>query len=241
MPKGVPLRRGERHLAVHVEDHPLEYATFEGEIPKGEYGGGRMFIWDRGHYETLKWSDREVAVIFSGERAQGRYTFFRSGKDRLFFFFDYEGRRDDSENSVARVVPLQNFREGRVAYYNNAPGCEAIPISNIIPVPRTSSAACSTVRASAPAEDRSSWVMDGHFSECELVGRPSFEKTIFRIPTSGLPCSHDERVAFHPDSPPAPGDPGARSGGTCQAGLRAALHRPHGDDPLEPREGLARR
>ena len=57
--------------------------------------------------------------------------FFRSGKDRLFFFFDYEGRRDDSENSVARVVPLQNFREGRVAYYNNAPGCEAIPISNI--------------------------------------------------------------------------------------------------------------
>jgi len=48
---------------------------------------------------------------------------FRSGKDKLFFFFDYEGRRDDSETPVVRVVPLQHFREGRIAYINNNPGC----------------------------------------------------------------------------------------------------------------------
>jgi bifunctional non-homologous end joining protein LigD len=81
VPRGLPDVPGDIRLAVHTEDHPMEYATFSGEIPKGEYGGGRMFIWDRGRYETLKWSDREVAVVFDGQRAKGRYTFFRSGRD----------------------------------------------------------------------------------------------------------------------------------------------------------------
>ncbi|HEU5108962.1 MAG TPA: DNA polymerase ligase N-terminal domain-containing protein, partial [Micromonosporaceae bacterium] len=80
VPKGLPTRPGDIRLAVHTEDHPMEYATFEGTIPKGEYGGGRMFIWDRGRYETLKWSDREVQVVFDGGRVKGRYTFFRSGR-----------------------------------------------------------------------------------------------------------------------------------------------------------------
>ncbi|PXY31083.1 non-homologous end-joining DNA ligase [Prauserella muralis] len=81
VPKGLPPEPGTVRLAVHTEDHPLEYATFSGEIPKGEYGAGRMTIWDSGHYETLKWSDREVSVVLHGERAQGKYVFFRSGED----------------------------------------------------------------------------------------------------------------------------------------------------------------
>ena len=56
---------------------------------------------------------------------------FRSGKDRLFFFFDYEGRRDDSEVARARTVPLQHVREGQIAYLNNAPGCSSIPVGQV--------------------------------------------------------------------------------------------------------------
>ena len=54
VPKGVPLEPGTQHLAVHVEDHPLDYATFEGEIPKGQYGAGTVEIWDHGTYELVE-------------------------------------------------------------------------------------------------------------------------------------------------------------------------------------------
>ncbi|MEW2358766.1 DNA polymerase ligase N-terminal domain-containing protein [Spirillospora sp. NPDC029432] len=79
VPKGIPADPKTNHLAVHTEDHPLEYASFEGDIPKGEYGAGQMTIWDRGTYETEKWSDREVKVVLHGTRVSGRYVLFRTG------------------------------------------------------------------------------------------------------------------------------------------------------------------
>jgi bifunctional non-homologous end joining protein LigD len=79
VPKGIPRDPKTNHLAVHTEDHPLEYATFEGQIPKGEYGAGRMTIWDAGTYETQKWTDREVMVVLHGSRATGRYVLFQTG------------------------------------------------------------------------------------------------------------------------------------------------------------------
>ena len=62
VPKGVPEDPAVNHLAVHTEDHPLAYAWFSGEIPKGEYGAGTVTIWDRGTYDTVKWTDREVKI-----------------------------------------------------------------------------------------------------------------------------------------------------------------------------------
>jgi bifunctional non-homologous end joining protein LigD len=82
LPKGVPSDPAANHLAVHTEDHPLEYAEFHGEIPRGEYGGGAVTIWDHGTYEVVKWDDREVKVILHGSRVSGGYALFcadRSG------------------------------------------------------------------------------------------------------------------------------------------------------------------
>jgi bifunctional non-homologous end joining protein LigD len=72
VPKGIPLRRGERHLAVRVEDHPLEYGDFEGTIPAGEYGAGTVEIWDRGTYELLEEKrDGGLTVSLHGTRLDG--------------------------------------------------------------------------------------------------------------------------------------------------------------------------
>ena len=79
LPKGVPDDPGVNHLAVHTEDHPLEYAGFHGEIPRGEYGGGAVTIWDHGTYEVLKWDEREVKVSLHGERLSGGYVLFATG------------------------------------------------------------------------------------------------------------------------------------------------------------------
>jgi bifunctional non-homologous end joining protein LigD len=75
VPKGIPLKPGQQHLAVHVEDHPLEYATFEGEIPKGEYGAGTVEIWDQGTYELLdEKKDGGLTVRLEGKRLRGTWA-----------------------------------------------------------------------------------------------------------------------------------------------------------------------
>jgi bifunctional non-homologous end joining protein LigD len=75
VPKGVPLEPGQRNLAVHVEDHPLEYATFEGEIPAGQYGAGQVEIWDKGTYELIEEKPNGgLTVRLDGERLQGTWT-----------------------------------------------------------------------------------------------------------------------------------------------------------------------
>ncbi len=81
IPNGIPPDRSENRLAVHTEDHPLEYLEFAGEIPKGQYGAGTMTIWDRGTYDLHKWEERKVEVTFHGEQLQGRYGLFAIGRD----------------------------------------------------------------------------------------------------------------------------------------------------------------
>src|SRR5947207_11158732 len=89
VPKGVPPDPKQNHLAVHVEDHPLEYFKFAGEIPQGNYGAGHVEIWDEGTYDPVKWSDREVMVDLHGKRLQGRYVLFRTrGNDWMIHRMD---------------------------------------------------------------------------------------------------------------------------------------------------------
>src|SRR3954471_5819365 len=75
VPKGGPLQPGQRALAVHVEDHPLEYARFEGEIPAGQYGAGTVELWDTGTYELVEEKrDGGLTVRLDGQRLQGLWT-----------------------------------------------------------------------------------------------------------------------------------------------------------------------
>ena len=88
LPKGLPWKQGEKHLAVEVEDHPIEYETFEGVIPEGNYGAGTVMVWDRGAYyvygeQPLK-SLREgkLHLVLAGKKAQGEWTLVRiRGRD----------------------------------------------------------------------------------------------------------------------------------------------------------------
>jgi bifunctional non-homologous end joining protein LigD len=89
LPRGIPAHPDENRLAVHTEDHPLEYLEFEGEIPKGEYGAGSMTVWDRGTFEAEKFRADEVIATFHGERLNGRYALFRTrGDDWLIHRMD---------------------------------------------------------------------------------------------------------------------------------------------------------
>lgn len=90
VPKGPSLNPAERRMAVHVEDHPLSYFDFEGVIPKGEYGGGDVIVWDWGTYEPEGTGDPGAAVgqgelkfRLSGEKLRGRFTLVKTrSRDR---------------------------------------------------------------------------------------------------------------------------------------------------------------
>src|SRR5256714_191969 len=88
LPKGLPWQHGEKHLAVEVEDHPIEYETFEGIIPEGQYGGGTVMVWDRGAYyvygeQPLKsLGEGKLHLVLAGEKAKGEWTLVRiRGRD----------------------------------------------------------------------------------------------------------------------------------------------------------------
>ncbi len=109
LPRGIPEHPDENRLAVHTEDHPLEYLEFAGEIPKGEYGAGTMEVWDSGTYDAEKFRDNEVIATFQGERFKGRYALFATrGKDWLIHRMDppedpsYEPMPDRIEPMLAR-------------------------------------------------------------------------------------------------------------------------------------------
>lgn len=89
LPRGEPDDPKQNHLAVQTEDHPMEYGSFEGSIPKGEYGAGEVTIWDAGTYDLEKWRDDEVIVTLHSERrGSRRLALIRTG-----------GRGGDDENS----------------------------------------------------------------------------------------------------------------------------------------------
>jgi bifunctional non-homologous end joining protein LigD len=110
VPKGLPPAPGENHLAVAVEDHPLEYLDFEAEIPKGQYGAGSIAIWDNGTYECLKWEPRKIEVALHGHRLDARYALFpidpgERPKNWLIHRMD-PAADTEAEPMPARIAPM---------------------------------------------------------------------------------------------------------------------------------------
>ncbi|MDQ6876500.1 MAG: non-homologous end-joining DNA ligase [Candidatus Dormibacteraeota bacterium] len=106
VPKGIPADPKKNHLAVHVEDHPLSYINFAGDIPAGNYGAGHVSIWDDGTYEIEKWSDREVMVVLHGKRLQGRYVLFRTNGENWMIHRMDPPQDPDRKPMPERIEPM---------------------------------------------------------------------------------------------------------------------------------------
>ena len=116
VPKGPPSDPGQNHLAVHVEDHPLEYGAFEGDIPHGEYGAGHVTIWDSGHYDLEKWrDDEEIIVTLHGTPGGGlggerRFALIHTGgegkaaQNWLMHLMKPEGARRDTPSAAGKPI-----------------------------------------------------------------------------------------------------------------------------------------
>jgi bifunctional non-homologous end joining protein LigD len=102
VPNGIPDDPKRNRKAIHVEDHPLDYIDFHGEIPAGNYGAGQVGIWDQGTYSCEKWRSDEVIVVFDGERLRGRYALFRAGRDEKDWMIH---RMDPPTDAAAEEMP----------------------------------------------------------------------------------------------------------------------------------------
>ncbi|MEM2971137.1 MAG: DNA polymerase ligase N-terminal domain-containing protein [Candidatus Bathyarchaeia archaeon] len=87
IPKEPPTATGVRRLAVQVEDHPVEYASFEGEIPQGMYGAGTVEIWDKGTYRLIERKENKLIVEINGGKLKGVYALIQFKGDKNWLFF----------------------------------------------------------------------------------------------------------------------------------------------------------
>jgi len=114
VPKGPSTNPKDKRMARRTEDHPLEYATFEGVIPKGEYGGGRVIVWDRGTYTNA--ADHELpeclqrghlSFDLQGEKLRGGYalTRIRKGKEETWLLVKRKDEDADARRKPVRSQP----------------------------------------------------------------------------------------------------------------------------------------
>jgi bifunctional non-homologous end joining protein LigD len=106
VPKGPSMNPGEKRLAIMVEDHPLEYASFEGLIPDGMYGAGTVAIWDKGRFEIQGGSLRQgkLDIFFKGEKLKGAFALIRmSGKEKEWLLIK---KRDSYADNAFELKPM---------------------------------------------------------------------------------------------------------------------------------------
>jgi bifunctional non-homologous end joining protein LigD len=206
VPNGIPADPEHNRKAVHTEDHPLEYIDFSGTIPVGNYGAGEMSIWDHGTYTLEKWREKEVMVVFHGQRLRGRYVLFPAGKDPKDWMIH---RMDPPEDETARELPDQlepmlakagtlprdpddwAFEvkwDGVRAVVHSQPGRIHLLSRNGNDV----TAAYPELRALNPALSSHDAILDGEIVAFDDDGRPSFQALQSRMHARG---THVKRLA----------------------------------------------
>ncbi len=192
VPNGIPLDPSENRLAIHVEDHPLSYIDFEGEIPAGSYGAGQVLIWDRGRYDREKIEDGKLVVVFHGESLRGRYALFRTrGENWMIHRMDppvhqrepmpehlppmlaSPGRLPAREDGWAFEVKWDGVRA--ITYWR--PGRLRIESRNLNDI----SSRYPELRALGRQLGAREAVLDGEIVAFDEHGRPSFERLARRM------------------------------------------------------------
>jgi len=88
IPKEPPTEKNVKRLAVATEDHPVDYADFEGTIPEGQYGAGKVEIWDKGTYSIEERATNKIIVNINGKKLKGRYCLVKlKGQEKNWLFF----------------------------------------------------------------------------------------------------------------------------------------------------------
>ena len=155
VPKGPSLNPGDKRLAVHVEDHPLEYRTFEGVIPKGQYGGGEVIVWDQGTYELEGHLDAdaqlargELKFILHGKKVRGSFVLveLKNSKEKNEWLLikhrdEFADPLWDAEKHAQSIVSgrtLEDVKLGRPARASlDANKISSLPGARKTPMPRS--------------------------------------------------------------------------------------------------------
>ena len=197
IPKGLPPDPATNHLAVHVEDHPLDYGSFSGSIPSGQYGAGTVSIWDNGYYDTEKWTDREVKVVLHGTRARGRFVLFRT-KDPNWMIHRMDGPATPDwkpiPTDLAPMIPTPGplpdgssdwtydmCWDGLRVLVTVEGGRARITTEDGADVTRS----YPDVRTLGPALGTTQVLLDGEIVALDEAGRPDTERLRRRIDTTG--------------------------------------------------------
>ena len=193
VPKGIPPDPKKNHLAVHVEDHPLDYIDFEGEIPAGNYGAGKVEVWDSGTYEAEKFRDDEVIVTFHGKRLEGKYALFQTnGKNWMIHRMDPPagGEREPMPDKLAPMLarlstlPKNDDDYGYEIKWDGIRALAFIEGGRIRLVNRNgrdASRQYPELRELGRAVGARDLILDGEIVTFDENGRPSFERLQSRM------------------------------------------------------------
>ncbi len=124
IPKGPSMNYKEKRLAVMVEDHPLEYADFEGIIPEGSYGAGPVVIWDEGTFDLIERTEDKISFVLHGKKLKGGFTLTRlkkgkKGNEWLLI------KKKDEYNDPSWKLELALTPEKRAQLKERVPPCRA--------------------------------------------------------------------------------------------------------------------